>query len=373
MAFPRSIIIDGHEDISINALPEGRDYLTSAQAIRQVEADAGFENPNGTCMLGLDDWLRGGVAIIVATIATIPRSHANPGELSYPTIEGAHQQALAHLDFYRRWASTHRQIELVRYSAQFDAVLETWRESNAPVSSRRIGLILMMENADPIREPQEVAWWAEQGIVMVGPAWHDNRFTGDTKSGRPLTPLGRQLLSEMDHFGVALDLTHMSEAACLEALERFEGAVAATHAHSRRTVDLDRLLSDQVIEGIMARDGMIGVLPINWALDPEWERGRDKRCVTLAKVVDAIDHVCQIAGDASHVGIGSDFDGGQGSEAVPAELDTIADLPRLADALKSRGYSDVDVSNIMVGNWAHFLRRQIELVSIRAGRVPDLR
>src|SRR6185312_11476264 len=156
-------IIDGHEDLAINALADGRDYLTSARSIRQAEIAAGFENPCGLCMLGLEDWIRGRVALIVTTITAIPQEHALPGEMTYPTIEVAREQVMAQLDLYRRWSETHPQIELVRDASQFDAVLESWGDLNAPDTARRVGLMLLMENADPIRDPGEIEWWAEQG------------------------------------------------------------------------------------------------------------------------------------------------------------------------------------------------------------------
>ena len=353
------VIVDGHEDLAMGALADGRDYLSSAHAIRAAEAEAGFENPNGAAMLGLADWLAARVAVIVATVQTIPRPLANPGELSYATIEGAHQQALAHLDVYRRWAASCPQIELIGEAGQLDRVLESWADSDAPDSARRVGLVLLMENADPIREPGEVVFWAEQGIRLIGPAWHANRYSGDTKDGGPLTPLGRQLIVEMARLGLALDLTHMSEESCLEALDGYEGAIVATHAHSRRTAAKSRLLSDRVIEGIVARDGVVGVLPLNWALNSSWRASDGKESVTLDAVVEAIDAVCQIAGDAAHVGLGTDFDGGQGAEAAPAELDTIADLPKLASALAARDFADADIAAVMGGNWLKFLRRQL--------------
>src|SRR2546430_4484281 len=100
-----------------------------------------------------------------------------------------------------------------------------------------VGLVLLMENADPIRSPDELGFWVDQGLRVIGPAWHSNRYTGDTRAGGGLTDLGRALLAEMDSLGVALDLTHMSDEASFEALERFGGSVVATHANSRRTVD----------------------------------------------------------------------------------------------------------------------------------------
>jgi membrane dipeptidase len=342
----------------MGALADGRDYLTSARAIRAAEAEAGFENPNGSCMLGLAEWLAARVAVIVSSVQTIPRQFASPGELSYATVEGAHQQALAHLDLYRRWAATSPHIELVTERRELDQVLASWIGDDGR-AARRIGLVLLMENADPIRKPGEVAFWAEQGIRLIGPAWHANRYSGDAKEGGPLTSLGRELLREMGRHGLTLDLTHMSEEACLEALDTYEGGVVATHAHSQRTAAKPRLLSDAVVEGIVARGGVVGVLPLNWALDASWQAPDGKDAVTLEAVVDAIDAVCQIAGDAAHVGLGTDFDGGQGAESVPAEIDTIADLPKLASALGARGFGERDVAAVMGGNWLRMLRRQL--------------
>ena len=358
MSAGRFLIVDGHEDLSMNTLADGRNYLTSARAIRLVEAEAGYANPNGICMLGLADWLAARVAVIFATVQTIPRPEANPGELSYATIGAAHEQALAHLDLYRRWTTTCPQLKLVTTAAELRAVVDSWADPHAADSKRRIGLVLLMENADPVRSPADVPFWTEQGIRLIGPAWHANRFSGSTTNGGPLSDLGRELLNEMGRAGLALDITHMSEQACLEALASYDGAIVATHAHSRRTKGTPRLLSDEVIEGVVARDGIVGVLPLNWAL-ASWQAGDGKDAVTLDRVVDAIDAVCQIAGDADHVGIGSDFDGGQGSEAAPSEIDTIADLPKLATALAARGFADDDIAAVMGGNWLRFLRRQL--------------
>ena len=145
----------------------------------------------------------------------------------------------------------------------------------------------------------------------------------------------------------------------MEALNSYDGAIVATHAHSRRTSDTPRLLSDRIVEGIVARDGIVGVLPLNWALDSRWQAANGKEAIGLEAVANAIDAVCQIAGDARHVGIGSDFDGGQGAEAAPAELDTIADLPKLAPTLASRGFAADDVAAVMGGNWLRFFRDEL--------------
>jgi membrane dipeptidase len=73
-------------------------------------------------------------------------------------------------------------------------------------------------------------------------------------------------------------------------------------------------------------------------------------------MLDHLDHVCQVAGNAEHVGIGSDLDGGYGREQSPHDLETIADLTRLPEMLAARGYSADDIEKIMRGNWLRFLR-----------------
>jgi membrane dipeptidase len=344
------MIVDGHEDLALNVLADGREYLTSAQKIREVEAAAGIESANGVCMLGYDDWRAADVRVIVATIQAIPREHAQLGEPSYVTAEAAYRQARAQLEIYRDWDARGSGIRIVETRALLDELLTD--------SARPIGLVLLMENADSIRDIDELSWWWAQGLRFIGPAWHTNRYSGSAMSGGPLTDDGRQLLDEMSRIGFVLDVTHMSDESAREALDRYDGVVVATHANARRTVELDRLLADDVVREIAVRDGVIGVLPLTWALDRQW-KAKGKNGVTLASVVDAIDDLRELTGSTRHIAIGTDFDGGQGAEAAPAELDTIADLPKLADELDGHDYSRADINAIMSGNWLRVLGRAL--------------
>jgi membrane dipeptidase len=79
--------------------------------------------------------------------------------------------------------------------------------------------------------------------------------------------------------------------------------------------------------------------------------------VHLDAIVQHIDRGCQLTGSAHHSAIGSDFDGGAGVESTPVELDSIADLSRIGEALSSRGYSAADIEGILGGNWLRVLRR----------------
>jgi len=205
-----------------------------------------------------------------------------------------------------------------------------------------VQLVLLMENADPIADVADLAFCVERGVRIIGPAWHANRYSADTREPGPLTPVGRELVHAMREAGVALDVTHMADEATREAFELFDGPVTATHAHSRRTVDIERLLTDDVVDEIAARDGILGVLPVGWALVQGWRRG-DPR-VPLERVVDAV-HDLRV--DERHIAIGTDWDGGQGAESAPAGIETIGDLPKLRDALGDA---------ILGGNWLRWLR-----------------
>jgi membrane dipeptidase len=177
-------------------------------------------------------------------------------------------------------------------------------------------------------------------------------------TGGPLTAPGRALLDEMARIGFVLDLTHMSDESAREALARYDGVVVATHANARGRVVRERLLARDVVTEIAARDGVIGVLPLNWALDPDWS-DKGKAAISVDDVAAAVDALCDAAGDIRHIGIGTDFDGGQGAEATPAEIDTIADLPKLGDSLRGRGYSEEDIRGVMGENWLRLLRRAL--------------
>lgn len=331
------MLVDGHEDLALNVLSWGRDYLgSSAREIRSREDEC----PGGLCMISLADWLAADVRLVFATVAVIPEGHTFPGEQGYATPEEGRAAALAQLDVYRRWDESDAPVHLVR------SVDDLARDG--------VGLVLLMENADPIRDLDDLAFWRDAGVRVIGPAWHSNRFTGDTREPGPLTPFGREVIGAFADAGIALDLTHMAEEACFEALELHDGAVCATHAHSRRSSDLPRLLSDSLIRTIVERDGIVGVMPVNWALSHTWRRG-DPR-LPLSAAVGAVLTTCELAGGAHHVGIGTDYDGGQGAECAPEGIETIADLPRLGDALRATDMPGADVDGVLGENWLRWLR-----------------
>jgi membrane dipeptidase len=87
-------------------------------------------------------------------------------------------------------------------------------------------------------------------------------------------------------------------------------------------------------------------------LYPGWKRGEtDPRLVKIEDAADHIDHICQLAGTTRHCAIGSDLDGGFGTEQTPGDLNTISDLHKLETILTDRGYGAADIDGIFFGNW----------------------
>lgn len=323
------MIVDGHLDLAYNALVDGRDYTRSALAIRADEAGGPIEASNGRCMVGLPELLAGDVRLIVGTLFAMPRSEAAKGECGYLNPHGAHEQALAQLGIYRRWAAERDEIDLVTTAADLDR------------PAGRVGVALLIENADCIRTLDDVELFHEAGVRIVGPAW----LVANEYVAGGLTKEGRALVDELSRRGMCLDVSHLPDSGIGRAAERHHGMLVASHANPRRVMMDGRQLPDFAIKTIAERDGVVGVMPVAWALPAN----------TLDAVCEAIEAVAEVAGGARHVGIGSDYDGGFGSEETPDELDTIADHAKIGAALTARGWSVDDVAGVLGGNWLRVL------------------
>jgi len=342
------MIVDGHLDIGFSALL-GRDFLKSADEIRSTEA-AGL--PRGIATLGLPYLLRANERVVFGTILAGPcKDKLEPDEPCYETLEEARAIAQRQLQYYQNLNRT-TQVRLIRTRAELDKIVAA--------EPPQLGIVLLMEGAEPLLAPEEVAGWFREGLRIVGPAWHGTRYAGGTGAPGPLTVLGRRLLGQMESLRVILDLSHLAEASFFEAIDSYRGPVIASHSNCRTIVPTDRQLSDEMIRAIVRRDGVIGIVLANHFLQAGWkESGQVKAQVTLRHVVAQIEHMCDLAGDSRHVAIGSDFDGGFGAESIPAELDHVEDLHKLEDALVQADFSEDDVNNVMSGNWLRVLRRSL--------------
>lgn len=351
------IIVDAHQDIAYNAVCFGRDYRRSALLKRQFELTSWVVQKNGYATIGLPEAIAGRVAVVFATLFVAPytKTTAPWYGVMYRNTQEAYRLAMQQLDYYERITDEDDRLMLVRTQTDLDAVLATWAPDK-PVTARQQGLVLLMESADPIIEPSQFEEWVERGVRVVGPAWNATRYSGGTGTPGPLTTLGYELLDVMADFKTVLDLSHMAEDAYMQAIEHYTGPIIASHSNPRIFSDTDRHLSDAMIRALAERDGVIGAVLYNHFLDGTWTAADKKHRIYLSRVADVIDHICQVTGSVAHVGIGSDFDGGFGAESVPVEVDTVADLWRIQDTLRERGFSEDDISAIMGGNMLRKLR-----------------
>ena len=330
------LIVDAHLDLSYNVL-RGRD--PTKPAAEQPVVD------NEIATVGLPDLIAGGVGLICATIFCSPRNYRGFG---YSTAEEARASALTQLNWYRQQIDDGR-INFVKTAKQLPKLDET------PAGPLRA--ILLLEGADAIRTPEDVPEWFGYGLRIVGLAWRGTRAAGGTDAPGPLTDFGRALVKAFDQIGIIHDTSHLAEESFWQLMDLAAGPVMASHSNCRAMVPTDRQLSDEMIKAIAQRGGVIGINFYDQFLVPP-DQYRKRPC-TFADVVAHLKHMCDLIGDAKHVAIGTDLDGGVGRDDVPQEIRTAADLPKLGDALSSAGFSDDDVAGILAGNWLSFFARSL--------------
>jgi membrane dipeptidase len=357
------IIIDAHEDLAWNMLSFGRDYTLSAAETRQREQGAFAPEVNGDTLLGWPDYQRGKVAIVFSTLFAAPvrRKLGEWDQQCYASDEEAHMRYSMQLDAYDRLVDEHPEMfQKIEKRADLQSILTHWQREDT--EEHPVGLVVLMEGAEGVRKPADLEDWYRRGVRIIGPAWAGTRFCGGTREPGGLTKEGFELLERMAEFHFTLDLSHMDEKAALQALDTYPGAIIASHANALallKETSSNRHLTDQVIQGLLEREGTIGIVPANGFLRPNWKDTGGRSSVTLDYVVAQMDYICQMAGDAYHVGIGSDFDGGFGLPSVPIEVDTIAELRKIIPILIQKGYTEADIAAILGKNWLVHLQNNL--------------
>ena len=353
-------LFDAHLDLAWSAVFFNRDLKLPVSEVRQREAAMTDEPARGRGTVTLPELRKAGVAVCVATLLARggpgqkPQAGYKRTDLDYVNGDVAHCAAHAQLAWYRLMEAQ-GQVRLIRTASQLDKHWQAWLRDphNLP-----LGVILSMEGADPVVTPAQLEEWWAHGLRAIGPAHYGRgQYAYGTATDGPLGTRGVELLRRMEELGILVDVTHLSDRSMAEALDVFGGPVLASHHNCRALVPGDRQLTDEQIRRLVARDAVIGLALDAWMLYPGWERGRTSpQVVGLEAAADHIDHVCQLAGSTRHSGIGSDLDGGFGTEQTPRDLDTIADLQKLAGILESRGYTRTDVDAIFHGNWLRFFK-----------------
>jgi len=342
------MLIDSHLDLAYNALAFGADLTLPLGALRDSHYGRSASARAETPTVSLPALRDGDVRIAFGTIfVQSPTEAFGTAGLVYRTPDEANAQGRAQVRYYHQ-LEQRGEIALVRRRADLEAALAV---------PARPSLVLLMEGADPVRDVGELEQWWNHGLRIVGLAWSATRYAGGTGAPGRLTDAGRELLGEMARLGIGLDLSHLAEKSAWQSLELFSGPVCASHSNCQTYVPTDRQLSDALIKVVAERDGVVGVVVYNKFLVDGWTPGQPKDAVTLADVVRHIEHICELAGDTRHVGIGSDLDGGLGVEGIPAELHDISDLHLIGTALRDAGWRDDEIAGVLGGNWAAWLER----------------
>lgn len=353
------LTFDAHLDLSLNALEFNRDLRLPVHEIRKREE--GMTGKGIGCgTTAFPEMRKAEVGICVATQLAGCMKGARP-IANWMSPEQAWAQTQGQLSWY--WAMEEaghmRQIKDVK---GLDEMIALWTDGQ-PNENKPIGYVLSLEGADSIRSVGhlERAW--EQGLRAMGPAHYGicrYALGHDMVGGLPAN--GKELVKEMDRLGMILDVTHLSDGCFWDALEIFQGTIWASHSNCRALVDDPRQFADGQIKELISRGAVLGSALDAWMMIPGWIRGKttpQETGLKLEVIVDHMDHICQLAGNALHVGIGTDLDGGYGTEQTPADLDTIADLARIPEMLTRRGYTQADVENIMHGNFFRLLRKAL--------------
>jgi membrane dipeptidase len=361
------IFVDAHQDLAWNMLTFGRDYTLSAAEIRKREEGTLAAQVNGDTLLGWPDYQRGKVALIFSTLFATPVRHklGEWDQQCYATDDEAYMRYSMQMDAYDRLIDEHPEMfKKIETRLDLQSILSHWQRTDTDVHP--VGLVALMEGAEGVREPAEVEAWYQRGVRLIGPAWAGTRFCGGTNEPGALTRDGFALLERMAEFHLTLDLSHMDEKAALQALDSYPDAIIASHANALALLkgsSSNRHLTDRVIQGLLDRGGVIGIVVANAFLREDWNEAGGRSSVSLDNVVAQMDYFCQMAGNALHVGIGTDFDGGFGLPSVPGEIDTISDLRKIIPILGQKGYTEADISAILGNNWLiHLLNTLPEVI-----------
>ena len=353
-------LIDAHLDISTNAIEWNRDYRMSVYDIRKSEKGMTDKIDRGKGTVSFPELRKGNIGLVVAT--QLARFNQNNGNLPGAGWNSPHQawaMSQAQIAWYQAMEMEGEMIQ-INNLLTLENHVNLWLDESKPNAPKPIGYILSLEGADSLINLSYLEKAYNYGLRIIGPAHYSTgRYASGTGTTDGFTPLGKDLLKEMDALNMILDATHLTDKGFTEAMDLFQGHVWASHHNCRALVPHQRQLSDEQIKILIDRKAVIGGCFDAWMMKPNFTQrvsSPKEFGVKIETIIDHYDHICQIAGNSLHCAIGSDLDGTYGTEQSPSDMNTIADLQNLKGLLSKRGYSQDDIENIFHKNWLRFLR-----------------
>ncbi|MFY0687972.1 MAG: membrane dipeptidase [Cyclobacteriaceae bacterium] len=351
-------VFDAHLDLAMNAMEWNRDLRSSISEIRSMEEGLDDKPDRGNGVVTFEELRRGNVGIVVGTqIARYSKSAAKMPGASWSSQQQAWAQTQGQLTWYQEMIADGHLSQITNLDL-LNEHLKHWEENS---DTTPIGFILSLEGADSIISMEHLERAHKYGLRAIGPAHYGpGVYAQGTDAVGGIGEKGRQLLSKMEELNIILDATHLCDDSFWEAMDHFNGPVWASHNNCRSIVPHHRQFSDEQLKVLIDRGAVIGAVFDAWMIKPGWQKRvstPQSMNLTMEDVVDHIDHICQLAGNSRHVGIGSDLDGAFGKEQSPMDIETIADLQKIVPILQSRGYSEEDIAGVCGQNWIEFLRR----------------
>ena len=341
----------------MNAMEWNRDLRKPIHEIREREKQMTDKPDRGHGVVCFEELRKGNIGLVVATQIARYVSPDNPLP-GWHSPEQAWANTQAQLAWYKEMEGLGELLQ-VKDLQSLESHTESWNSSK--IERKAIGYMLSLEGADSIVSLKHLEIAYQNGLRAVGPAHYGpGRYAQGTNATGGIGKMGRELLKEMERLNIIMDATHLCDDSFREAMDNFNGHVWASHHNCRALVDHNRQFNDDQLKELIARGAVIGGVMDAWMLVPNWIRGvstpQGMNC-TLNKLIDHMDHICQLAGNANHIAIGSDLDGAFGTEQCPTDVETIADLQKIPALLHARGYTNQDIENVMSGNWLRFLQK----------------
>jgi membrane dipeptidase len=358
-------LVDGHNDLAY-ALRERVGLQTSSLDLREPRPGLDTDIPR------LRQGLVGAQFWSVWVPAALPEPEA--------VVQSLEQMDVVH-GFIERYPETF-------------ALATTADEVEAAFAGGRIASLLGLEGGSMIGSSMPALRNAyARGIrYMTLTHWLTTRWADsatDPARHGGLTAFGREVVREMNRLGMLVDLSHVSPATMAAALDVSEAPVIFSHSGALGVCDHPRNVPDDILARVPANGGVVMAVFLSAFVSQAFRdhiRGAESAGIddalarrmwlaknpgphaTLAGVADHIDHLREVMG-IDHVGIGSDFDGG---EPLPDGLHDVSCFPALIAELLRRGYSDDDVRKVAGGNVLRALRgAETTAARLQAERPPS--
>src|SRR5262249_40675311 len=194
---------------------------------------------------------KGRVGIFIATLlARVVRT--GPLTLAaYNSMDAAYAAARGQMAYYEN-LEQQGVLRWIKDCTTLERHVDAWLASENP--DEPLGFILSMEGADPILSPEQVKPWWDAGLRIVGPSHYGKSpYAHGTGTEGGLSPLGPELLREMEQAGMILDVTHLADEAFDQAIKIYRGPVLASHHNCRALVPNQRQLDDARIKRLIER------------------------------------------------------------------------------------------------------------------------